>query len=176
MSDHCLAGRALSRAGGERGPQVANCLTGARMGAETTLITGSQTGWSVSRAGIGSNKCLMSAGDGSVIQPRSRRCGQTRFEANGCGTRRRISIDMCRCRGCQAVCLKAPVRAGGSHAGIDVSLTPRAAAKTTAVRRTLLSFANVAIRRETQGGSVVYFKAGHTGKGRLNVNVWTRQG
>lgn len=80
------------------------------------------------------------------------------------------------CVAAEAVCLKAPVRAGGSHAGIDVSLTPRAAAKTTAVRRTLLSFANVAIRRQTPGGSVIYFKAGHTGKGRLNVNVWTRLG
>lgn len=150
-----LAGRSVGQAA-SGGPQVANRLTGAGVGAETTLITGSRTGWSVSRAGIGSNKCLMPAGDGSLIQPRSprsRRCGQTRFEANDCGTRRRISIDMCRCRGCGAACLKAPVGAGGSRAGIDVSLTPRAAAKTTSVRRPLLTSAT---RRQTEGGSHLF--------------------
>lgn len=50
MSNHCLAGQALSRAGREQEPQVENCLTGVRMGAEMTVIMGSQCGldWPVS--------------------------------------------------------------------------------------------------------------------------------
>lgn len=44
MSNHCLAGQALSRAGREQEPQVENCLTGVRMGTEMTLIMGSLCG------------------------------------------------------------------------------------------------------------------------------------
>lgn len=114
MSNHCLGRQALSRAGREQEPKVENCLTGVRMGTEMTLIMGSlcgQTGWSVSRAGMGTNKCLMSAGEGSVKEYslpwalRSGRCSEPGSEGNNCGTRRHISIDMCHTGGCQSVCL-----------------------------------------------------------------------
>lgn len=65
---------------------------------------------------MGSNKCLMSAGEGSVkeySQPwalRSGRCSQPGSEGNDCGTRRQISIDMCHAGGCQAVCLREYLR------------------------------------------------------------------
>jgi len=68
MSNHCSAGQALIRIGREQEPQVANCLTGVRMGSEMTLIMEPprvQTGQSVSKARKESNKCLMSAGEGS---------------------------------------------------------------------------------------------------------------
>lgn len=72
---------------------------------------------------MGSNKCLMSAGEGSVkeySQPwalRSGRCSQPGSEGSDCGTRRQISIDMCHAGGCQAVCLR---ESGSSHSVIDV--------------------------------------------------------
>lgn len=75
---------------------------------------------------MGSNKCLMSVGEGSVkeySQPRalrSGRCGQPGSERDNCGTRRQISIDMCHAGGCQAVCLRECLRVVASHAVIDV--------------------------------------------------------
>lgn len=65
---------------------------------------------------MGSNNCLMSAGEGSVkeySQPwalRSRRCSQPGCERNNCGTRRQISIDMCHTGVCEAVCLRERLR------------------------------------------------------------------
>lgn len=60
---------------------------------------------------MGSNKCLMSAGERSVkeySQPRkhwSDRCSRPGSDGEDWG-RRWISIDMCHAGGCQAVCLR----------------------------------------------------------------------
>lgn len=96
---------------GSREPQVENCLTGVKMATEMTLIMASQTGRSVSTARMGSNKCWMFAGEGSVKEPSwpralwLGRCSQPGAQSDNCGTGPQITIDMCRAGGGQHVCL-----------------------------------------------------------------------